>query len=222
MLRTSLISSTILVAMFAGGVAFSDEPFGTIKSVDDAAKTVTLGDGIVYQLKKDSLSYEMAGGYLPGGMVVVDAGGVKHDVVAIGPDFTHGINGDVKAVDATTKTVTLSDGEVYSFESKSGPAVDLKFYRVGDEVTIVATKDGTTNAARAISGHSETDETGKLKAINESERLVTLESGAVYSFLGKDGKDIALGGFKVGEMVKIEAIDVGINHWGYTISTDKG
>ena len=67
MLRTSLISSTILAAMFAGGVAFADETFGTIKSVDDAAKTVTLGDGIVYQLNDKSMSYEIAGGYpLPG------------------------------------------------------------------------------------------------------------------------------------------------------------
>lgn len=222
MLRTSLISSTILAALLAGGVAFADETFGTIKSVDDAAKTVTLGDGIVYQLNKDSMSYEMAGGYLPGDKVVIDASGAKHDVVAIGPDFTHGVNGDVKAVDAAKKTVTLSDGEVYSFAAKSGAAVDLKTYKAGDEVTIVATKDGTTNAARAISGHSETDETGKVKAINESERLVTLESGAVYSFLGKDGKDVALGGFKAGEMVKIEAVDVGINHWGYAISKVKG
>lgn len=222
MLRTSLISSTILAAMLVGGVAFADETFGTIKSVDDAAKTVTLGDGTVYQLNEKSMSYEMAGGYLPGDKVVVDAAGAKHDVVSIGPDFTHGVNGDVKAVDAAKMPVTLSDGEAYNFAAKSGATVDLKTYKAGDEVTIVATKDGTTNAARAISGHSETDETGTVKAINESERLVTLESGAVYSFLGRDGKDVALGAFKAGEMVKIEAIDVGINHWGYAISEVKG
>ncbi len=221
-MRKSLLSVTLLTAVFAGGFAFADETFGTIKSIDAAAKTVTLGDGIAYVMNDGTSRYEMVDGYLPGDKVVVAWAGDKHEVSAIGPDFTHGMNGDVKAVNVAKNTVTLGDGVVYTFKDTKGAGVNLKTYKAGDEVTIVATKKGKTHIARAISGHSKTEETGKVKAINKAERLITLEDGTVYSFLGKDGETVALKEVKAGEMVKIKAINVGNNHWGYAISHVKG
>lgn len=221
-MRTSLLSATLVTAVFAGGFAFADETFGTIKSVDNTAKTVTLSDGVTYQLNEGTARYPMLDGYLAGDKVVLAWAGSKHEVSAIAPDFTHGMNGDVKSVDLAKKSVTFADGDVYTFDAKTGAGIDLKRYKAGEEVTVIAPKTGETHAARAISGHSKMDETGKVKAIDESQRLVTLEDGNVYSFLGQDGEQVKLTEFKAGEMVKIDAVSVGNNRWGYAISHVKG
>lgn len=223
-MRTPLISAALLAAMFAGGIAFADETIGTIKSVDEAAQTVTLENGTVYTFDKKANTFEMLGGYLPGDKVTIEwaLDGAIHKASAMSPDFAAGVTGKIKAVDEVKSTVTLENGTAYTFQNQKGEKAKLGGYKAGDEVTIIVTKQGGKEIGRSIASHSSAVVSGKVKAINEAERTVTLENGKVYSFQGKKGAEVHLGGFKVGDMVKIDVIDIGNSHLATAISPANG
>lgn len=223
-MRAHLLSTAVLAALFAGGMAFADETIGTIKSVDEAANTVTLQDGTVYTFENTSGRHEMLGGYLPGDKVAIDWAmrGEVHAATAMSPDFAAGVTGKIKAVDDAASMVTLESGSVYTFQNAKGEKAHLGGFKPGDEVTIVVAKEGGKEIGRSIASHTSADVSGKVKAIDEVERTVTLEDGTIYSFQGEKGKEVHLGGFKVGDMVKIEAVNVGSSHIATAISAANG
>ena len=221
-MRKSILSATVLAAILAGGFAVADETNGTIKSVDDAAKTITLDNGIVYHFNDMSTHHEKLGGYLPGDEVTIVWDGEQHEASAISPDFSGGVTGKIKAVNEADNTVTLDDGMVYTFKNDKGDKVNMGGFKAGDLVTILSTKEGDMNVGRSIATQTSAEVTGKVKAVDQTQRTVTLEDGKVYTFEGENGMKAELGGYKVGDMVTIDATDAGHTHWGNAISPANG
>ncbi|MCB2111039.1 MAG: DUF1344 domain-containing protein [Defluviimonas sp.] len=217
-MKKSIFSAALLAAMFAGGFAFAEQTTGAIKSADEANHTVTLEDGTVFTFEKDAKFFEMLGGYRPGDKVTIDWSmvGDQHVATAMSPDFSAGASGKIKAIDEAAKTVTLEDGKVYTFQNSKGETVNLGGFKAGDEVTIIAVKEGDTNVGQAITAHSALEVTGKVKAVDEAAKTVTLEDGKVYTF--DDAEKAKIGGYKPGDMVKIIAVQVGHTNMGESIS----
>lgn len=206
-MRASLISATLVAAMFSGSFALADVATGRIQAIDAATKTVTLTDGTAYTTTKD-----MLGGYLPGDSITIMWDGESHHAVAISSNFLADSAGKIVAVDHSGKTVTLDNGKVYTFPS----GTDLAGYKVGDMATIVADSSGSTNAGRSISPHFSDETTGVVRAISAANNTITLADGKVFKF--DSGADVGLSGFRVGDMVKINATLDGNIYRGHGIS----
>lgn len=220
-MRKSIISATILAAVLGSSAAFAGQTTGQIKAVDDAAMTVTLANGSAYTFNDKTDRYDMLGGYLPGDNVTIvwDMVGDKHEALAMSPDFSGAMIGKISAVNPSEESVTLEDGAVYSFLKDTGK-VDVGGFKAGDDVMIVATTDGGKHMGRAIQSVHSAEMTGKLKAIDTALKTVTLEDGTVVNF-DKD-THVALGGYKVGDMVTFTGFKAGQHTWGTSMSPAHG
>ncbi len=220
-MRETILSATILAAVFCSGVAFAGQTTDKVKSIDEIAETVTLENGIVYSFDGDSDRHHMLGGYLPGDSVTIvwNMLGDKHEVRALSPDFSGAVIGKITSIDTVKETVTLDDGTVYAFV-KSDEKVDVGGFKLGDEVRIVGTVESGQHMARAIESSYSTEMTGKVEAIDKVMRTVTMDSGTVVNF--DEDTHALLGGFKVGDMVRVNALTAGARTWGRTISPANG
>ncbi len=219
-MRAPLLSAALLAAMFTGSFAYAEQTTGAIKSIDESAKTVTLENGTVFTLGDNTSRHEMLGGYLPGDTVTIvwSMEGTSHSAQSISPDFSSSVAGKIKAIDEANMKVTLEDGQVYSFHNEKDEKVALGGFKVGDDVAIVSAKTGDMNDGRSIAAVVPAEVTGKVKAIDTTEKTVTLEDGMVYSFHSDKGENVHLDGYKAGDMVKILAITIGSTNWGRAIS----
>lgn len=217
-MQKSLFSAAILAAVFGAGFAFAGQTTGTIKTVDDGAKTVTLEDGTVYSFNDTTDKNPLLGGYLTGDEVriVWDMMGDKHEALAMSPDFSGAVNGKIKDVNAATDTVELEDGKTFSFRSQDGEKIDLSGFTTGNEVAILPLNEGGKEIGRSIATHHSDAVTGIIEAINAPEGHLTLKDGVVVKF---DAEHLgSLDGFKVGDNVKIDVFNVGSSHWGNAIA----
>ena len=223
-MRTSILSATILAAMFTGGLALADVSTGAIKSIDEAGNTVTLANGTVYSFAENSQRHEMLGGYLPGDKVTIvwDKVGNLNEAQSMDPDFAAGVTGKIAEINEVEGFVTLDNGTSYHFKNDKGDKVSLGGFKKGDAVNIVAVSDGSTMIGRAISTQTSDQVTGKIKAIDQAEGTVTLDNGKVYVFNSDKADEAHLGSFKVGDMVKIEVTNVGNMHVGESITPANG
>jgi Cu/Ag efflux protein CusF len=126
--------------------------------------------------------------------------------------------GAITSVDEAGKSVTLADGNVYTFGDTKDQYQMLGGYMPGDVVTILWDMKDGNHAALAMSPNFSDAVTGKISALNIGEKSITLDNGAVYSFLNND-ENVDIGGFQVGDDVRIIATTEGGNQVGRAIQS---
>ncbi|MCB1369237.1 MAG: DUF1344 domain-containing protein [Rhodobacteraceae bacterium] len=217
-MKKSYFSAALLAAMFAGGFAHAAVTHGTIKSIDNTAKTVTLGDGVTYVFSEQMYRHPMFDGYLTGDKVTVvwDMSGNNHLAMAMGPDISGGVTGKIKIVDEAKQTVTLENGVTYDFSGFSSQGHGLAGFRTGDHVAIIGVKIGGKESGRSISPAPSVGATGKVKSINHEAMTLTLENGTVYHF----GKDLGttMSGLLPGDAVTVTGFQIGNHHIAQAVS----
>ncbi|MFZ5965139.1 hypothetical protein ACOXXX_19520 [Thalassococcus sp. BH17M4-6] len=223
-MRTSIFSLVIAAAVFGAGFASAEQSVGTIQSLDDTARTVTLSDGVTYSFDDMTKAHEALVGFQVGDAVAInwDMVGQTHHARSIAPDFSAHVTGKVAAVDEAMKSVTLDNGVTYTFDNGSSKRTDLGGYRVGDEVSIVASSEGDMAVGHAIAPYHSAEVTGVVKSVDQAMHTVTLEDGQVYKFdMGTTSKT-DLGGFRSGDKVSITVAKIGDTNWGRAISSANG
>jgi Cu/Ag efflux protein CusF len=218
-MRNSLLSAAVIVAVFGAGFASAEQLSGKITGIDPAAQSVTLDDGTVYSMSQATKQHSILGGYRVGDTVTLvwEMQGNQHLVSAMSSEFSDGVTGTIAAIDVAKNTIKLEgNSNTYTFKSAGGHAIDIGGYRAGDKVTIVTGSDA--NVGRAISTHKAAATVGKIRAIDQATKTVKMENGSIYTF----GSNTDLGGFLPGDMVKINASQVGSSLIGKTISPSDG
>jgi hypothetical protein len=112
------------------------------------------------------------------------------------------VTGKITEIDAPTQKVTLDNGVTYSF-GNSDQANCLRGFLPGDAVRIDYSEVGEGMEGRTIRSTDVFQSVGKIAGIDASAHKVMLDNGQSFIFEESDFKGGNLGGYAVGDQVRI-------------------
>lgn len=215
-MRKSIVAAAILTAVLGSGAAFAGHATDTIKSLDAATRTVTLGDGTVVHFDGAQDKADMLAGFRPGDKVTViwNMSGDRHEGLAISADYSGAVSGKISAIEGSGKSFTLEGGKVYSLLDNS--PIKLGEFKVGDEVKVVPVSQDGSLTALAMASQASTDMTGNIRSVDTGMKTVTLENGMVVHF--DNDTHAMLDDYRAGDAVHITSFPSGGEIWGTSIS----